>query len=98
MMLLGDGVSVRWFLEQNANPAARVMKGRTALHYAAQADDSSAVRSLLRAGTSVLAPDRNGDTPWMFAARLLSCSFAVMIRHFTPQWRQTVPAASVSDG
>jgi ankyrin repeat protein len=43
----GDAISVYWLLEHNADPTAKDANNRTALHYAAQAGGSFAVRFLL---------------------------------------------------
>jgi ankyrin repeat protein len=90
----GDGISVHWLLEHNADATAKDANNRTALHYAAQAGDSTAVRFLLRAGASMTAPDQYHDTPLMLAAWFQSLPLAAMARHIETQSNKSLRAAS----
>ena len=64
----GNVETVRALIEQHADINAPGADGLTALHLAAQADDSAMARLLLNAGANANAVDRYGITPLWLAA------------------------------
>lgn len=65
----GHGEMVRRFLEADASADARTTTGETALHFAAAAGATEAVRALTEHGSEVDATEaKKGQTPLMFAA------------------------------
>ncbi|HEV8037632.1 MAG TPA: ankyrin repeat domain-containing protein [Bryobacteraceae bacterium] len=66
----GNSETVKLLLEKGADVSARTQSENSALHVAAEANDTESVRLLLSRGVEINAKNRFGDTALMYAAAL----------------------------
>jgi ankyrin repeat protein len=66
----GNAETVKLLIEKGADVSARTQDENSALHVAAEANDTESVRLLLAKGADINAKNRFGDTALMYAAAL----------------------------